>query len=80
MNTKLKKEQYLFKIEIFSNNISPYYGFLLFNTSLLNKNINFFKKIKNKEKCTDAHAFDSVYIITQNKQMNKIIIFSFFFL
>ncbi len=46
MNKKLK-EQHLFKIEVFSNNISLYYNFFYpFNISLLNKSINFFKKKK----------------------------------
>ncbi len=46
-------------------------AFYLFNTSLLNKNINFFKKIKNKEKCTDTMLLNSMYIITQKKKKKK---------
>ncbi len=44
---KKLKEQHLFKIEIFSNNISIYYQFYPRNTSLLNKvSLTFFKLFK----------------------------------
>ncbi len=55
MNTKLK-EQYLFNILIFCNNISLYYDIYSFKTSLLNKSINLY--IKKKKKLTDPQTFD----------------------
>ncbi len=47
-------KEYLFKILIFYNNRSLYYDLLLFNTSLLNKNIN------KKKKFTDPKLLNSI--------------------
>ncbi len=55
MNKSLK-EQHLFKIEIFSNNISLFYHVYQFNTSFLNKSINFFQK-KERKQITDPNLF-----------------------
>ncbi len=51
---KSLNEQDLFKILIFSNNISLHYHFLSFKTSSLNKSINFFKKERKNTQYTNT--------------------------
>ncbi len=69
INKKLK--EHLFKIEIFSNNISLYYQFYPCNTPLLNKvSLTFFKLFKSifkkKEKNSDPKLLNSVYCNTKS--------------
>ncbi len=65
INKKLK--EHLFKIEIFSNNISLYYQFYPCNTSLLNKvSLNFLKVSLKRKKNILTPNFWIVYIVTQN--------------
>ncbi len=82
INKKLK--EHLFKIEIFSNNISLYYQFYPCNTSLLNKVsltfLKLFKSIfKKKEKNSDPKLLNSVYCNTKSLFWINTVLFNFLF-
>ncbi len=82
INKKLK--EHLFKIEIFSNNISLYYKCYPCNTSLLNKvSLTFFKLFysifKKKEKNSDPKLLNSVYCNTKSPFWINTVLFNFLF-